>query len=357
MGGHGTKTGHKSILCALLIILITAISFSPVLKNAFTNWDDPDLLVNNRKIMILSLKAIAKFFKTSYGGFDGGIHVCGCRFALNRAVKNGILYYPHMEKETSVAHPQQNEYAYMEEINEGVLRNIPPRQESGEGRLVLDVGCGYGALAEAIENKSYAVWGIESHDVASALAGKRMTKVIHEDLTNLGAVREAIGERRFDYLVFSDVLEHLHDPDLILRSYLPFLKDSGTVIVSVPNVAAWNIRLRLLFGIFEYADSGILDRTHLRFFTFKTAQKMLRDAGLRVTKKDLTPYLMRSFLPIIKKVFLRSGKGRVDSRRAIIDSTPYRFYLRWIYPLEYAVARVFKSLLAFRIILVGRKNG
>jgi 2-polyprenyl-3-methyl-5-hydroxy-6-metoxy-1,4-benzoquinol methylase len=245
-----------------------------------------------------------------------------------------------MEKETSVTHPQQNEYAYMEEINEGVLRNLPPRQESGEGRFVLDVGCGYGALAEAIENKGYAVWGIERHDVASALAGQRMTKVIHEDLTNLGAVREAIGERRFEYLVFSDVLEHLHDPDLILRSYLPFLKDSGTVIVSVPNVAAWNIRLRLLLGIFKYADSGILDRTHLRFFTFKTAQKMLRDAGLRVTKKDLTPYLMRSFLPIIKKVFLRSGKGRVDSRRAIIVTTPYGFYLRWIYPLEYVEGRI-----------------
>jgi 2-polyprenyl-3-methyl-5-hydroxy-6-metoxy-1,4-benzoquinol methylase len=261
-----------------------------------------------------------------------------------------------MEKATSGVPSLQNDYAYMEEINEGVLRNIPPRQKGEERRFVLDVGCGYGALAEAIENKGYAVWGIESHDVASGLAGQRMSRVIHEDLTNLRVVREAIGKRRFDYLIFSDVLEHLQDPGLILESYLPFLQDSGTVIVSVPNVAAWNIRLRLLFGIFEYADSGILDRTHLRFFTFKTAQQMLRDAGLRVTKKDLTPYLTRSFLPIIKRMFLRSGKSRVDSRRAIVDSTPYGFYLKWIYPLEYVLARIFRSLLAFRIILVGRKN-
>jgi 2-polyprenyl-3-methyl-5-hydroxy-6-metoxy-1,4-benzoquinol methylase len=262
-----------------------------------------------------------------------------------------------MGRKTSSAHSQQNEYAYMEEINEGVLRNIPCRQESGEEQFVLDVGCGYGVLAEAIEKKGYAVWGIERHDVAAALAGQRMTKVIHEDLTNLGAVREAIKERRFDYLVFSDVLEHLQDPELILGSYLPFLKDSGVLIMSVPNVAAWNIRLRLLFGIFDYSDSGILDRTHLRFFTFKTARNMLRDVGLRVTRRDLTPYLMRSLLPIIKKIFLRSDKSRVDSRRAIIDSTPYKYYLRWIYPPEYVVSRAFKSLLAFRIILVGRKNG
>jgi hypothetical protein len=84
---------------------------------------------------------------------------------------------------------------------------------------------------------------------------------------------------------------------------------------------------------------------------------MLRSAGLKVTKQDLTPYIVRSFLPAIKRSFLKSGESRVDSRRAIIDSASYRFYMRMIYPFEYFAARLFKSLFAFRIILVGRKNG
>lgn len=262
-----------------------------------------------------------------------------------------------MCKEVVSARPQQNEYVYMEEVNEGVLRNIPRLGRPAETRFVLDVGCGGGALAEAIEKKGYSVCGIESYGPAAELAGRRMSRVIHEDLTNLGAVSRALASRRFHVLVFSDVLEHLANPAHILKSYLAFLDDAGTVIVSVPNVAAWNIRLRLLFGMFDYTDTGILDRTHLRFFTFKTAQKMLLEAGVKDIKKDLTPYLARSFLPAIKRIFLKSGKSPADSRRAIIDSVEYRFYMRMLYPAEYFVARLWKILFAFRIILIGRKNG
>lgn len=256
-----------------------------------------------------------------------------------------------------VTYFEQNEYVYMEEINEGVLKNLPIHKERKEERFVLDVGCGYGALAEAMEKKGYIVWGIESNQEAFSIARNRITRVIPEDLANFAAIKNILGERQFDYLVFSDVLEHLRDPTLILRSYLFFLKNTGKVIVSVPNVAAWNIRLKLFFGIFEYADSGILDRTHLRFFTFKTAEKMLKESGLKITKKDFTPYLLRSFLPIIKRTFLKSGKDRIDSRREILDSRPYRFYLRWIYPIEHLFGRVSRSLFAFRIIIVGERYG
>jgi 2-polyprenyl-3-methyl-5-hydroxy-6-metoxy-1,4-benzoquinol methylase len=249
------------------------------------------------------------------------------------------------------------DYEYMEEVNEGVLRNIPFNRATKEERSVLDVGCGYGALAEAIERKGYTVCGIESHEGASSVAEARITKVIRLDLTDIPAVRAAIGEQKYDYLVFSDVLEHLCDPAGILKEYLPFLKEDGKVIVSVPNVAVWNVRLKLLFGVFEYSSTGTLDRTHLRFFTFRSAQRMLTELGLQVIKRDLTAYLVRAILPLVKSRILRSRRDKTDARRQIIDSGAYKFYLNWVYPLEHVLGRAFKSWLAFRIILVGERNG
>lgn len=178
-------------------------------------------------------------------------------------------------------------------MNEGVLKQIPT--VSSDEKWILDVGCGRAALSEAIKSKGYMVWGIEINEDAVSIACKRINKVIQADLTNLEAVASLIGDIKFDYVIFSDVLEHLPDPHSVLRAYIDFLKKGGVVLVSVPNVAGWSNRLALLFGKFEYTDTGVMDRTHVRFFTFRTARELVEGAGCNIQKIDYTPFLVRAF--------------------------------------------------------------
>jgi 2-polyprenyl-3-methyl-5-hydroxy-6-metoxy-1,4-benzoquinol methylase len=89
-------------------------------------------------------------------------------------------------------------------------------------------------------------------------------------------------EQFFDVIIFADILEHLKDTS-VLSNYRRYLKNDGYAIISIPNVANWKIRLSLLLGKFDYKEAGILSRHHLRFYTLKTAKKMITDAGFQIT--------------------------------------------------------------------------
>jgi 2-polyprenyl-3-methyl-5-hydroxy-6-metoxy-1,4-benzoquinol methylase len=242
-------------------------------------------------------------------------------------------------------------YPYLEEINEGILRHVPLTQ-GGARPALLDVGCGQGALAGEIAIRGYEVWGIEQSEFAATRAAKKIDRVIQADLTDRDAVASELGSKKFDQIVFSDVLEHVYDPLTVLRSYVPYLKPGGQVLISLPNVVNWHTRLGVLFGRFNYQDSGVLDRTHIRFFTFSTARKMVQAAGLSVQRADYTPLMVRALLPLAKKVLARGGAEGPADPRSIIDSPAYRAYMRFIYPLEYRLGAVRRPLFAFRIILV-----
>jgi 2-polyprenyl-3-methyl-5-hydroxy-6-metoxy-1,4-benzoquinol methylase len=248
-------------------------------------------------------------------------------------------------------HLHKKKYEYLEEVNEGILRQFAPAVDVGE-ESVLDVGCGSGALSEAIQKKGYSVWGIEAYAPAAEIAAKRITKVITADLTDISAIKRAIGDRKFDHIIFSDVLEHLYDPFTILKEYLTLLKTDGHILISVPNAAVWTNRLKLLFGVFNYADTGVMDRTHIRFFTYRTARELVEAAGCSVVKVDHTPYFVRAALPLIKRVMAKDN----DDRREIIDSPLYKMYMKFIYPIEYFIARLRRQLFAFRIIIIGKKT-
>ena len=228
-------------------------------------------------------------------------------------------------------------YAYFEDINWGRLRLWGSRT----GLDVLDVGCGFATTAQRIREKGNRVWGIESSAEAAAVARKRIDRVIEADLQE----PDAIGEQRFDAIIFADVLEHLPWPIGVLTRYVKLLKPTGSVIVSLPNVGLWSVRLSLMFGRFQYADSGVLDRTHLRFFTRSTALEMLRAAGLEPVRRTYNPGLVRPFVPLARR-FL-GGSGEAGS---ILESRPYQLYLKTMYPVENAVARVWPGMLAFQMI-------
>lgn len=245
-----------------------------------------------------------------------------------------------------------DQYVYWEEVNEGIIRNLNTTRAVGQ--KILDVGCGRGTLGKAVSSHGHIVWGIEQHPSAISLAKNRIHKVICCDLTNFKFIKTELKNEQFDILIFSDVLEHFYNPLSILKFYLSYLKPGGQLMVSLPNIVVWTNRLALLFGNFDYKDTGVTDRTHIRFFTFRTAERLLDAAGLTIIKKDYTPMITRTLLPIIKKAFI-SKNNLPHEASSIIDSPFYKFYLSWIYPVEHLMFRWRKELFGFRIIFIANK--
>jgi 2-polyprenyl-3-methyl-5-hydroxy-6-metoxy-1,4-benzoquinol methylase len=235
-------------------------------------------------------------------------------------------------------------YPYYEDINWGLLRLWGKRS----GLRVLDVGCGFATTTERIQALGNRVTGVDSSAEAFALASQRIERTVHADVRDVATVIAQIGGDRFDAIIFADMLEHLPDPSETLRAYLPLLAEGGSVFVSLPNIALWSVRLSIAVGRFEYQDTGVLDRTHLRFFTRNSARRLLREAGLDPTRVTYNPGLVRPFVPLIKRATSEKG-GR------LLDSKPYRFYLAAVHPVERLVASLWPGMLAFQMIFEARR--
>lgn len=170
---------------------------------------------------------------------------------------------------------------------------ILSRLGDGRGRKALDVGAADGFLAERLTAQGWSVTALERDPELAARAHKRCKEVVVADLESAPPLLHG----PFEAIVYGDVLEHLSDPIATLRALDQTLAPGGTVIVSVPNVAHLWVRLSLLAGRFDYADRGILDRTHLRFFTRRTLLELLRAAGLHVVELAVTPVPLPLVVP------------------------------------------------------------
>jgi 2-polyprenyl-3-methyl-5-hydroxy-6-metoxy-1,4-benzoquinol methylase len=153
----------------------------------------------------------------------------------------------------------------------------------GYDKRVLDVGASTGYLAEIMTNRGCRVTGIEVDPEAARQAAERCERVVVGDVESLDLDGE-LGDERFDAIVFGDVLEHLKDPSWALERFTPFLSPGGYVVTSIPNIAHGSVRLALMQGRFEYRSLGLLDNTHLKFFTRDSVEEMLEDAGFLVTE-------------------------------------------------------------------------
>jgi 2-polyprenyl-3-methyl-5-hydroxy-6-metoxy-1,4-benzoquinol methylase len=157
-----------------------------------------------------------------------------------------------------------------------------------------------------LADPSNRFWGIEGMPQAAAVARERYVEVL---LGNLNEYRDFRIDRKFDVIVLADVLEHLLSPLDVLSWVNGLLAPGGRVILSLPNIANWLIRLRLLVGRFDYEETGILDRTHLHFYTYSSARRMVADAGLNVIScragaSVLGPLI--AALPLTKSLFATS---------------------------------------------------
>ncbi|MGH7402305.1 MAG: class I SAM-dependent methyltransferase [Candidatus Rokuibacteriota bacterium] len=170
---------------------------------------------------------------------------------------------------------------------------ILARLGDGRGRKALDVGAADGFLAERLTAQGWSVTALERDPELAARARGRCKEVVVADLESAPPLLHG----PFDAIVYGDVLEHLSDPRATLLALDRTLAPGGTVIVSVPNVAHLWVRLSLLLGRFDYADRGILDRTHLRFFTRRTLVDFLWGAGLIVVELAVTPVPLPLVIP------------------------------------------------------------
>ena len=179
---------------------------------------------------------------------------------------------------------------------------------AGNAARVMDVGCGAGEVGGLLKGRGSYVVGVEVDPEAAASAREVLDEVIVNRAERFHR-EDLVGT--FDTIMLLDVLEHVPDPFLALANVRKYLTNGGSLIISIPNVGNWTVRKMILKGNFYYEDYGILDRTHLRFFTWDSFTRLLDEARLRVTEVryafwlDSHHYLRWYFAPLTRLKLLK----------------------------------------------------
>lgn len=174
------------------------------------------------------------------------------------------------------------------------------------GSVVLDVGCASGYLAEAlIARGASAVDGLELDEAAAEAARSTCRRVVVGSVEDAAAIA-SLTDGTYDAIVLADVIEHLHRPEDAMTALVPKLAPGGRFVLSVPNIAHYSTRIGLLCGRFRYEETGLLDRTHLRFFTRATLAEFLDSVGLIVEREEFT----FRHIPAVDRVATIPAAGR-----------------------------------------------
>jgi len=191
---------------------------------------------------------------------------------------------------------QNNEMHYYQKLRHEMLRHLPP-----DAKTILDVGCGTGTLGHHLMlTRQVAVWGVEPDPRAYAEAEKRLTKAVNRPFDTFFDS----GGLLFDVIFFNDVLEHMEYPYEALRFAGTLLARDGVIISSIPNLRYHRVLRDLLFRKnFQYTDQGVLDYTHLRFFTSKTILKMYEECGLQVIAHEGINRQANAFITTLARLF------------------------------------------------------
>jgi len=191
----------------------------------------------------------------------------------------------------------------------------------GFNKTVLEIGCNTGYLSSVMQQRGCQVTGVEIDPNAAESARSFCRRVIVGDAEKLDW-ETVLGDERFDVITFGDVLEHMRSPEAVLRQLRHHLTPTGYVVISLPNVAHGSICLSLLLGRFEYTPLGILDESHLRFYTRETAQQLLASGGFQVEdvwaiKEPVSPDLIGQVLshfPRLDSAWVQDFLAREDAQ-------------------------------------------
>jgi SAM-dependent methyltransferase len=150
---------------------------------------------------------------------------------------------------------------------------------------VLDLGCGSGRVAAELRKQGHFVVGVDR--ASEPETAERVDRLVVDDLEG-GLPNQVVESAPYDVVLAADVLEHLRDPDRILRELHGVCTPDAVLVASVPNIGHWYPRLRIGFGRFDYDHRGILDATHVRFFTWRSFRGMAYRAGWLVERRGVT---------------------------------------------------------------------
>ena len=173
-------------------------------------------------------------------------------------------------------------------------------------KTVLELGCATGYMGDFLHrNKRCNVTGIDS-DLSAINKFKGSYKALIQGDLDDPTIFNPLNGQKFDIVLAAAVVEHVKSPSNLLRQIKCFMQSSSMLIVSLPNIAHWSIRLQLLGGQFSYNKYGILDDSHLRFFTYFSAQETILEQGFIIDQVSIDP---DAGLPIINGIVRRFGGG------------------------------------------------
>ena len=196
-------------------------------------------------------------------------------------------------------------------------------QEEGlKGKKVLELGIGDASLTKRMHEQGAIVDGLEFDPVYIELAKPYCNRIISGDLDKVEAL---VIDNDYDIIVAADILEHLVNPEYVLSKLKTHMKKDGLLVVSLPNVANIYVRMSLLFGRFNYHSKGLLDKTHLHFYTIRTASSMLTKTGWKIIDRNVTAMPLAIVFPFLRlKAF------------------------RWLLQVLYGITRLFRGLFAYQ---------
>ena len=177
-------------------------------------------------------------------------------------------------------------------MSDGRMREILSLVPSAHGKA-LDVGCGAGGLGVELKRKGWNVVGVDITDNTDFCF----------DIENENWP-DALVSQKFDLIIASEVIEHIFSPEQLLLQIRNILADGGNIIITTPNVLFWKNRFKMIFGIFRYEDTGIMDFGHIRFFTLQTARELFAKVGLRIVREShVYPNLRHRGLDFFGRMF------------------------------------------------------
>ena len=196
-------------------------------------------------------------------------------------------------------------------------------------RRVVDVGCMSGALAREYKrlNPRAHYTGIDIVSDYADVASAHCDQTLHLDIEGVD-LDALLKELPADCWVFGDVLEHLRDPWRVLAGVRKWLPRGGKVVACIPNVQHWSVQAKLSFGDFRYEDSGLFDRTHVRWFTRNTMIELFQGAGLTIEHASARVFdepQREAFLPIIRTM---ATAANADPEMAVNDALPLQYLFR-----------------------------
>lgn len=229
------------------------------------------------------------------------------------------------------------------------------------GKNILSLGCGSAALEEKLEKEcGCKVTGLDYDKNAIDSAKKRINSAFSFDLEK-NDLNNVLKNNKFDVVILADILEHLRNPEKVLAELEEVLSGDGMIIISIPNIANWSVRLKLLFGKFDYASHGLLDRTHLKFYTLKNAKSLITNNGYIINEIFYSTSLINIIYDKIKRNQKNHDKNQYDPCRfnKLIKFRPIKFSLKYIFKkmAEYSdkiVTNVFPGLFAYQFIIIAK---